>query len=52
MQFLRQFAEFKKAMQGRNPQAIVQALLAGGQMSPQQFEELKAQAMPMAQIMK
>lgn len=39
-------------MVGRNPQAMVQALLNNGQMSPQQFEALKAQAMQMAQLMK
>ena len=52
MQMLQRFREFRQAMAGRNPQAMVQALLNNGQMSPQQFEALKAQAMQMAQLMK
>lgn len=52
MQMVQRFREFRQAMAGRNPQAMVQALLNNGQMSPQQFEELKAQAMQMAQMMK
>lgn len=39
-------------MAGRNPQAMVQALLNNGHMSPQQFEALKEQAIQMAQMMK
>lgn len=52
MQMLQRFREFRQAMAGRNPQAMVQALLNNGQMSPQQFEVLKAQAMQMAQVIK
>lgn len=39
-----QFAEFKKTMQGKNPEAIVKQMLANGQMSQAQFEQLKQQA--------
>ena len=52
MQMMQRFREFRQAMAGRNPQAMVQALLNNGQMSPQQFDALKAQAMQMAQMMK
>lgn len=51
-QMVQRFREFKQAMTGRNPQAMVQALLNNGQMSQQQFEALKAQAMQMAQFLK
>lgn len=34
MQMMAQFAEFKKTMQGKNPEAIVKQMLANGQMSP------------------
>ena len=44
MQMMAQFAEFKKAMQGKNPEAIVKQMLANGQMSQAQFEQLKQQA--------
>lgn len=44
MQMMQKFAEFKRQMQGKNPQAIVQQLLASGQMSQQQFDSLKQQA--------
>lgn len=41
MQMMAQFAEFKKTMQGKNPEAIVKQMLANGQMSQAQFEQLK-----------
>ena len=44
MQMIQKFAEFKRQMQGKNPQAIVQQLLASGQMTQQQFDSLKKQA--------
>ena len=44
MQMMQKFAEFKRQMQSKNPQAIVQQLLASGQMSQQQFDSLKQQA--------
>lgn len=36
MQMMAQFAEFKKTMQGKNPEAIVKQMLANGQMSQAQ----------------
>lgn len=44
MQMVNQFAQFKRMMQGRNPQQIVQNLLQSGQMSQTQFDQLKQQA--------
>lgn len=51
-QMIQQFAEFKKQMQGKNPQAIVQELLNSGRMSQAQFEQLKQQAQSLQNILK
>ena len=52
MLMLQQFAEFKKTMAGKNPQAIVENLLKTGQMSNQQFEQLKQQAQTLTSILR
>ena len=44
MQMMQQFAQFRRMMQGRNPQQMVQNLLQSGQMTQDQFEQLKQQA--------
>ena len=44
MQMMQQFAQFRRMMQGRNPQQMVQNLLQSGQMSQAQFDQLKRQA--------
>lgn len=44
MHMVQQFSQFKRMMQGRNPQQIVQNLLQSGQMSQDQFDQLKQQA--------
>lgn len=44
MQMMQQFAQFRRMMQGRNPQQMVQNLLTSGQMTQAQFEQLKQQA--------
>ena len=44
IQMLQRFAEFKKTMQGKDPEAMVNELLRSGKMTQQQFEQLKAQA--------
>lgn len=49
---VQQFAEFKKQMEGKDPQAILNDLLSSGKMSPQQFEQLKQQAMTLQNILK
>ena len=50
--FLQQLAEFRKALGGKDPQAIVQNLLNTGQMSQQQFQQLKAQAEQIQSMLK
>lgn len=52
IQMIAQFAEFKKAMRGKNPEAIVKQMLANGQMSQAQFEQLKQQASLMQAFLK
>lgn len=49
---IQQFAQFKKLMQGRNPQAIVENLLKTGEMSQSQFEQLKQQTQALTSILK
>jgi len=44
VQMLQRFAEFKKNMQGKDPEAMVNELLRSGKMTQAQFEQLKAQA--------
>lgn len=39
---IQQFTQFKQQMQGKDPQKIVEQMLADGRMSQQQFEQLKA----------
>lgn len=39
---IQQFMQFKQQMQGKDPQKIVEQMLADGRMSQQQFEQLKA----------
>ena len=41
---IRQFADFKKKMEGKDPEAIVKQLLKDGKMTQRQFDDLKAQA--------
>ena len=52
MQMAQQFAQFKRMMQGRNPQQMVQNLLSSGQMSQSQFEQLKQQANELQRILR
>lgn len=52
MQMMQQFAQFKRMMQGRNPQQMVQNLLSSGQMSQAQFEQLKQQANELQSILR
>ena len=49
---IQQFAEFKRTMQGKNPEAIVKQMLADGRMSQQQFESLKTQAQSLMTILR
>ncbi len=52
MQMMQQFAQFRRMMQGRNPQQIVQNLLSSGQMSQAQFDQLKQQASELQKILR
>ena len=49
---IQQFAEFKRTMQGKDPEAIVKQLPAEGKMSQQQFESLKTQAQSLMTILR
>ena len=52
MQMIQAFADFKKQMAGKDPQAMVQQLLASGQMSREQFDQLSQQAQSLSSILK
>lgn len=52
MQMMQQFAQFRRMMQGRNPQQMVQNLLSSGQMTQAQFERLKQQASELQKILR
>ena len=52
MQMIQNFAQFKRMMQGRNPQQMVQNLLSSGQMTQAQFEQLKQQASELQKILR
>ena len=51
-QMIQRFAEFKKQMQGKDPQAIIDELLKSGRMTPEQFEMLKQEAHSLQNILK
>ena len=51
-QMVQAFADFKKTMAGKNPEAMVQQLLASGQMSQQTFQQLKYMAQGLQGILK
>lgn len=52
IEMLKQFNEFKRTMQGKDPQKIVMDLLNSGRMSQQQFESLKQQAQQLQDFLK
>ena len=52
MQMMQQFTQFRRMMQGRNPQQMVQNLLHSGQMTQAQFEQLKQQASELQKILR
>lgn len=49
---IQKFAEFKKTMEGKDPEAIVKQLLSEGKMTQQQFENLKQQASSLMSILR
>lgn len=52
IEMLKQFNEFKRNRQGKDPQKIVMDLLNSGRMSQQQFELLKQQAQQLQNFLK
>ena len=52
MQMMQTFAQFKRMMQGRNPQQMVQNLLSSGQMTQAKFDQLKQQANELQKILR
>lgn len=52
MQMVRQFNDFKKSLSGKDPKQIVQGMLASGQMSRDQFEQLSEMAKGLEAILK
>lgn len=51
LQLIRQFQEFSKSMTPQRAEEIVKQKLQTGEMSQQQFEQLKNQAQQMAQML-
>lgn len=47
---IQQFNQFRRQMEGKDPQAMVMDLLNSGKMTPAQFEDLKKKAMEMEKI--
>ena len=52
MQMMQKFAQFRRMMQGRNPRQMVQNLLSSGEMTQEQFEQLKHQANELQNILR
>ena len=50
MQMMQQFQQFRQLMAGRNPQQIINNLLASGQMTNEQYQQLLSQAKNMMQM--
>ena len=48
---IHRFAEFKRQMAGKDPEAIVKQMLADGRMSQAQFNNLKSQADSLMKIL-
>ena len=52
MQMIREFGKFKQAMQGRNPQQILNKLIDDGEITPDQLEEYKSMAQDLLAFLK
>ena len=52
MQMLREFGKFKRAMQGRDPQQILNRLLETGEMTREQLDEYKSMAQDLLDFLK
>lgn len=51
-QMIQQFARFKQAMQGKNPQQMIDEMLKSGKINAQQLEQAKAMASQMQGLFK
>ena len=49
-QMMQQFQQFRQLMVGRNPQQIINNLMASGQMTNEQYQQLVSQAKNMMQM--
>ena len=49
---IQKFAQFKRDMVGKDPEAIVKQMLSDGRMSQEQFEKLKKQASSLMTILR
>ena len=49
---VKQFADFKKQMEGKNAEEIVKQLLKEGKMTNEQFESYKSQAQSLMSILR
>lgn len=52
MQMVREFGKFRKAMQGRDPQQILNKLIESGEMTQEQLEEYKSMAQDLLAFLK
>lgn len=52
LQLIQQFNQFRQQLANRDPRQMVEQLLSSGQMSQQQFEQLKQQAQSLQSILK
>lgn len=52
MQMLWEFGKFKRAMQGRDPQQILNKLIENGEITPQQLDEYKSMAQDLLAFLK
>lgn len=49
---LQRFAEFKRSMTGKDPEAMVREMLSSGKMSQEEFNRLKSQAQSLMTILR
>lgn len=49
---LQQFMDFKRSMQGQNPQAVLNQLMSSGRYTPQDLERAKAMAEQFKNLLK
>lgn len=52
MQMLQQFQQFKKTMQGKDPQAVLNQMVQSGQVTEEQVKQATQMAKQFAQFLK